>query len=387
MKKVIYIHQYFKIPEEGGALRSYHISRALVKRGIQVEMITSHNHPTYKFNVIDGVNVHYLPVKYSNDFAFKKRYKAFIIFAWRAIILICKLQKPDLVFATSTPLTVGIVALWLKLTKKIPYFFEVRDLWPEAPIQLKIIKSRFIQQIVKKLEYHIYKNSTRVIALSPGIEQGILNSYNKAKVSMIPNMADLVHFDQNRHSRNDKKEFAIGYFGAFGLANNIQFIINIIEECQRANLKIKFILVGDGSHKKKLLNAVSENKNVTILPHKNRSEIKKQMAEVDACLTSFLDFPVLSKNSPNKFFDGLAAWKLSIVNTKGWLKELSESNKCGIYIDAEKPEAFPDLILPFLENNELLHEYQLNAKRLAKEKFSKDMLSNEMCNLILSEIN
>ena len=111
------------------------------------------------------------------------------------------------------------------------------------------------------------------------------------------------------------------------------------------------------------------------------------MAEVDACLTSFLDFPVLATNSPNKFFDGLAAGKLSIVNTKGWLKELSESNECGIYIDAEKPEEFPDLILPFLENNELLREYQLNSKRLAKEKFSKDMLSNEMCNLILSEIN
>lgn len=387
MKKVCYIHQYFKTPEEGGALRSYHIARAMVRRGIQVEMITSHNHPTYKFEVIDGVNVHYLPVKYSNDFAFKKRYIAFIIFAWRAIILTSKLQKPDLVFATSTPLTVGIVALWLKLIKKIPYFFEVRDLWPEAPIQLKIIKSRLIQQVLKKLEYHIYKNSTRVIALSPGIKQGILNSYSKAKVSIIPNMADLVYFDQNRHNPHDKKEFTIGYFGTFGFANNIQFIINLIEECQRANLKINFILVGNGSHRKKLLNAVSENKNVTIFSHKNRSDIRKLINEVDACLSSFLDFPILSTNSPNKFFDGLAAGKLIVVNTKGWLKELSESNKCGIYIDAEKPEAFPDLILPFLENNELLSEYQLNAKKLAKEKFSKDMLSNEMCNLVLSKIS
>ena len=243
MKKVCYIHQYFKTPEEGGALRSYHISRAMVKRGIQVEIITSHNHSRYKFDVIDGINVHYLPVEYSNDLPFKKRYIAFVTFAWRAIILTRKLQKPDLVFATSTPLTIGIVTLWLKLTKKIPYFFEVRDLWPEAPIQLKIIKSKLLQQILKKLEYYIYKNSTRIIALSPGIKQGILNSYSKAKVSMIPNMADLPYFDQNRHYHHDKKEFAIGYFGTFGFANNIQFIINIIEECQRANLKIKFILV------------------------------------------------------------------------------------------------------------------------------------------------
>lgn len=387
MKKVCYIHQYFKTPEEGGALRSYYIARAMVGRGIQIEMITSHNQSKYKFVAIDGINVHYLPVKYSNDFSFRKRYLAFIIFAWQAIILTSKLQKLNLVFATSTPLTVGIVALWLKWTKKIPYFFEVRDLWPEAPFQLKIIKSRFLKQILKKLEYLIYKNSTRVFALSPGIKQGVLNSYRNAQVSMIPNMADLDFFEYNQYNIHDKKEFVIGYFGAFGFANNIQFIINLIEECQTAYHKIKFILVGDGSQKNNLMNSVSKFKNVSILPHQNRSDTRKLMVEVDACLTSFLEFPILSTNSPNKFFDGLAAGKLSIVNTNGWLKEFCESYNCGIYIDPKKPERFPDLILPFLEDRNLLHNYQLNAKRLAKEKFSKDLLSKEVCNLILSEIN
>lgn len=399
MIKVIYIHQYFKTPDEGGAIRSYHISKGMVDRGIAVEMITSHNREKYEQKMIDGIHVHYLPIHYSNKLSSIKRYISFFKFVWAVIRIAQKLPKPDVYYTTSTPLTVGIIALWMKWTRHVPYIFEVRDLWPEAPIQFGIIKSALIKFLSLKLEKLIYKNARNIVALSPGIEKGILNKIEKASISMIPNMADIDFFQEKAclSGRQASKihdppvgghvneDFIIGYFGAFGLANKLEYILDVAKECQQKNLPVAFRLIGDGATKSKIKRkAIDMNlNNVETLSHRSRAEIKTLLENTDACFTSFFNIPIFETNSPNKFFDGLAAEKLSIVNTKGWLRELVEQNSCGFYVDPNKPEEFPLLIEPFVKNRILLKTYQENALKLGKTRFSKEMLVQEVCDLVL----
>lgn len=384
LKKVVYIHQYFKIPEEGGAIRSYYISKGMVDHGIEVELITSHNKANYEQKNIDGIRVHYLPIHYSNYDSFSKRYVAFFKFAFAAIRLSKKLPTPDLYYVTSTPLTVGIIALWVKWTQKIPYIFEVRDLWPEAPIQMGILKSSLLKYLTIKLEKTIYKQADKIIALSPGIEKGIINKFEKANTSMIPNMADIDFFQKNSPDISVKKELVIGYFGTFGIANNLEYILDVAMECQQANLPVAFKLIGDGVRKKHIeLKAIQMNlHNVDFLPHQNRSDIRGLLQQIDACFTCFLNIPILETNSPNKFFDGLASGKLNIVNTQGWLKELVEENKCGFYTDSAKPENFPLLIEPFIRDKNLLKSYQKNSLQLGKTMFSREKLVDEVCLLV-----
>ncbi len=386
MKKIIYIHQYFKTPEEGGAIRSYHIASGLIDQNIQVEMITSHNKSRYEFKIIDGIHVHYLPIRYSNSFSNTRRIQAFIRFALAAIHQIKKCEKPDRIYATSTPLTVGIIALYAKWIKKISYIFEVRDLWPEAPIQLGIIKSPFTKWISRRLEKTIYQNANKIIALSPGIRQGILKQHSKAKIFEIPNMADMDFFYEKSSKNYKKRDFVISYFGAFGQLNHLDFILDLAKHCQSANFPIRFFLVGEGAKKREIEQTATQLnlKNTQILDHNNRNGIRDLMKTTDACITSFLDVPVLETNSPNKFFDGLAAGKLSIVNIRGWLKQLIEEYRCGIFVDPGHPERFPDQIRPFMENNQLLVSYQENALKLAKEKFSKNILVAKVCELIIT---
>ena len=387
MKNVIYIHQYFKTPEEGGALRSYHISRSMVERGLRLEVITSHNELKYKQKIIDGIHVHYLPIHYSNNLSAAKRYISFFTFVLAAIKLSYKLQKPDLLYATSTPLTIGLISIWLRWTRKIPYIFEVRDLWPDAPIQLGIIKSPVIKYLSLQLEKIMYKNADKIIALSPGIKDGIIKKFEQVNIRTIPNMSDIDFFCEKRALVHKNKEFIIGYFGAFGLANNLEYIIDIALECQKANLDINFTLVGEGARKKILVDKITHYnlKNIEILPQQNSFEVRELMKDVDANFTSFANFPILETNSPNKFFDGLAAGKLSIVNTKGWLKELVEDNCCGFYADPTAPENFPNLIKPFLQDNKLLKSWQNNALNLAEINFAKKKLVADVCNYVLNQ--
>ncbi len=391
--KIVYIHQYFKTPEEGGAIRSYYIAKGMVDHGIEVDIITSHNKANYEQQNIDGIRVHYLPVPYSNFYSFSKRYFAFIKFIVFAIKLSGNLPKPDLYYVTSTPLTVGIITLWQKWRGKIPYIFEVRDLWPEAPIQLGIIKSSLLKYIATKLEKVIYRHAYKIVVLSPGIETGVMNKSPKANISMIPNMADIDFFQKatlkaivSTAGAYEKIEFVVGYIGAFGMANNLEYILDVAKACQNAKLPVTFQLVGEGVRKKDIEIQASEMNlnNVIILAQQNRSDIKALLGQMDACFTSFLAVSILETNSPNKFFDGLAAGKLNIVNTRGWLKELVEENKCGFYTDPAKPENFPLLIEPFIQDKNVLMSYQENALHLGKTMFSREKLVQEVCQVVLN---
>ena len=158
--KILYIHQYFNTPDEPGGTRSYWISKELVKRGHQVTMITSTNaklHPEPCTMMIDGIKVIYVKNAYNNYMSPLRKVVSFVNFLNKAIDEGCKQNDVDLVFATSTPLTVGYVALRLKSKKGFPYVFEVRDLWPEFPIQIGAIKNALVIKFLRWMERRIYK--------------------------------------------------------------------------------------------------------------------------------------------------------------------------------------------------------------------------------------
>jgi len=123
--------------------------------------------------------------------------------------------------------------------------------------------------------------------------------------------------------------------------------------------------------------------NVEFLPFMNKEEIKKLLNVTDAAYISFANKPILETNSPNKFFDALASGKMVVTNTKGWIRDLSEENKCGFYINPEKPIEFADKITPFIENKQHLRTFQKNARNLGERNFSKNDQIEKLASLLV----
>ncbi len=388
--RILYLHQYFKTPEEGGAIRSYYLATALVEAGHEVVLITSHNKEVYELHHINGIEVHYLPVFYSNSLSATRRSRAFLQFLWQARDLIGRLAPYDLCYVSSTPLTIGLLALYARRQLKTSYIFEVRDLWPEAPIQLGFIKSRLLKKLLYKLEDYFYRQAQAVVALSPGIACGIKQRTPSARVELIPNMADCRFFKPSpihaplARQLGTENCFVISYLGAAGLSNHLQYLLEAARACQQHRLAVKFVVAAEGSK----LNELKEDArqagltNIIFGTYGSKEQVKKWLSISHAVYTSFGPYPVLQTNSPNKFFDGLAAGKLSIVNTRGWLKEVVEEKRCGFYTSPENPLEFVKQLKPFLENSQLLQEYQSNARQLAEENYSREMLSSKVIQLV-----
>jgi glycosyltransferase involved in cell wall biosynthesis len=387
--KVIYLHQYFNTPEDGGSLRSYHLAKALIANNIEVEIITAHNQKKYLFKDIEGVKVHYLPIYYDNALGFLGRVWAFIKFMYLAYRQAVKIAGADIVYATSTPLTVGLPALWLKKKKKIPYIFEVRDLWPEAPIQLGFIRNYFLKKYLRRLELTIYKNAKKIVALSPGIYADIQAIVPHQEIYLIPNMADCEGFEyQESPSKIHSNRFIVSYCGTVGLANHLEYLINIATYFQSKGLdSVEFWIIGKGGRLQFIQRLASEKglQNVRFFPFGSTSEVRNILSQSDAVYISFWNKPILETNSPNKFFDALAAGKLITLNTKGWLKDLIEENSCGFYAHPENPEEFYLKLKPFLTDPSLCRIFQKNARLLAETHFSKTKMQAKFLTLFESQ--
>jgi len=386
---ILYIHQYFTTPEEGGGTRSYEFARELVKKGHEVTLITSthsnSNHSSKKDEYVEGIHVIHLKVPYSNYMNFKRRLFSFISFGIRAIIAGGKVKKCDLLFATSTPLTVAIPGIILSFFKHIPLVFEVRDLWPEVPIQMGVIKNVLLIKVLRWFEKFTYRYSKHIITLSPGMVKGILEiGIKEEKVSLIPNFCNIEFFKPGKPNNSLLKHLnyndipIISYAGAISYANNIESIIRTAEKLQKINKKVLFVIAGEGKLKAELEKIAKNNglKNVIFLGKINKYEVLELYRRSLACLVLFKKLPILTTNSPNKFFDAISTGKPIITNMNGWIGNLIEKYNIGFSIDPSDENSLKNAILKMINMEKMqIRKMETNARNLAIEKFnSKEMV-------------
>ncbi|MFT6865552.1 MAG: glycosyltransferase involved in cell wall biosynthesis [Cyclobacteriaceae bacterium] len=384
--KILYIHQYFRTPEEGGCTRSYHLAKGLVENGYEVEIITAHN-GRYECKDIDGIHVRYLPVAYSNKFGFLRRIFAFLKYVRSAIKESKKIQRIDLAYVMTTPLTTGLIALNLKKSRNIPYCFEVGDLWPEAPIQMGAIKNSIFKSILYRFERKCYFEAQKIVALSPAIRNYIEKVSPVTKVFVIPNLAHCSYYEHKISIKKHGHEspFRIGYIGTIGRANHLTFLVNVARESIKKNLPLEFHIMGEGGEARKIKKSVSRLSNVIIHDFGPTSGVKTLIEKMDAVYVSFKNIPVLNTGSPNKFFDGLASGKLIIINFEGWIKDVIESNKCGFTYTPQKPKQFLKRIKPYLESADLLLKAQQNSRRVAETFYDKELLVKKLLKVLNNE--
>jgi glycosyltransferase involved in cell wall biosynthesis len=393
---ILYIHQYFKTPTEPGGTRSYWFAKELIKNGHKVTMLTCRSNQS-KFlekSEIDGISVIYIKNAYDNKMGLLKRLFSYTRFMFSSTFIGLKQEQVDLVFATSTPLSVAVPALILKWINGKRFIFEVRDLWPEVPIQMGAIKNKMLINLFYRFEKKIYKSASHIIALSPGMEKGVLKyNISPKKISMIPNMSKKNEFYQRAPNLEiatkfgiDKGKFNVVHFGSMGIANGLTYIIDAAILLKKSGYynKINFVFLGEGKteHSLKMHCAEHELSNVQFLGAHSMPIVSEIVNLCDCSLVTFSNIPILYTNSPNKLFDSLSAGKPVIVNSPGWTKEMVESHKCGIYVSPGKSSELADSLIKMFEDPEWVKEMGNNSRWLAENVYDKSILCKQLVEIV-----
>lgn len=399
--KILYFHQYFSTPKGSSGLRSYAMAQALIRNGHSVTMVcgSSKNGSTglttpytngVRRGVVDGIYVIEFNISASNTMVFHQRAKNFLQFALKSIKVALK-EDYDIVFATTTPLTASLPGIAAKWLRRKPFVFEVRDLWPELPKAMGVIKNPVILFLMSVLEWVSYHSADRLIGLSPGIVDGILKrGINKDKVTMIPNGCDLDIFSQThkgwRPTGVEKNDLMAIFTGTHGIANGLDSVIDAAVELQKRNRQdIKLVLVGNGMKKDSLMKRAKELGLSNLIFHDAVDKLKLAglMSEADIGLQVLANVPAFYYGtSPNKFFDYIASGLPVLNNYPGWLAELIQSENAGFAVAPESPSDFADALEKAESNREALKQMGKNAQSLARRDFDRETLSQKFSNWV-----
>lgn len=371
---ILYFHQFFNTPDEGGSVRSYYLARYLVQKGHQVTIITSDTDGRRRSETIDGIQVEYLPVQFDNAYRFWKRLMAYMLYAIWASLFSIKYRKTDLCYVMTTPLSTGWIAWFSRNLLNRPYVVEVGDLWPLVPIEMGYFKSKWMQRLLYRFEKRFYRQAKGAVGLSPSITQYIQKVAPDTPVETIYNMSDVSFFEPS--TKLAKRDFVITYAGNFGIANDLARMVDVAMKVQ--HLPIKFQFIGAGAEQQKVSDLAKGLDNCEFLGHMSKSEVRNHLSQSDAMLISFADYPSLSTGCPNKLFDALAAGLMVITNFEGWSKDLIEQEQVGFSFNHHKAGDFEQKIAAWLEDEECLKSAKSRSRQLAEQRFSVDIQAEKL---------
>ena len=398
---IAYIHQYFATPNGSTGTRSYEFARRWVAAGHRVTMLTSTAQLTpadvpggdlsrrCEF-VLDGIRVIALPIRYSQKMGKAARILAFLRFMAASSREILRLSGVDVVYATSTPLTVAVPALLRKFVRGTPFVFEVRDLWPAVPCELGYIRSRLLTRFLCYFERLVYRRAAAVVALSPGMRDGVQASLRgDQRILVAPNCCDTEVFRPDRdgslvrRDRGWEGRFVCVHVGAIGMSNGLDLVVRTADRL-RDDPEYLFVLVGDGRERPRLMKMVEDRKltNVQFTGSVPKEQLPDLFAAADVSMVVFAPFPVLEHNSANKFFDSLSAGKPIVLSYGGWQRELIEAAEAGLGCRQGDEEAFARNIQTLKDDPALRAKMGRNGRRLAETMFHRDLVAAQVLSFI-----
>jgi glycosyltransferase involved in cell wall biosynthesis len=219
-------------------------------------------------------------------------------------------EKPDVVIVSSMSIFPIFYALRLKRKQQVKVILEVRDIWPLTPIELGGYSRNhpFIKMMLW-VEKFAYRKADQIVSVLPGFERHVKNVLDFDKpVEWIPNACHPVEKDQkDSHPFIDKAFFNVIYTGAIGIANAMEYVVEAAKLLNESK-KIRFVIVGEGPEKDKLIAMSHGLSNVIFTKKVAKDEVNDVLKNADASIISWRDKSLYKFGvSANKYNDYMLA--------------------------------------------------------------------------------
>lgn len=389
--KLLYFHQYYITPRQAGGTRSYYLARQLCNKADEVVVITGNtNKPDWPFirsEVEGNLKVVHIRNIYNSQMGVARRILAFLQFMLAATYVGLRERKVDKVYASSTPLSIGVPALVLFYLRRIPFVFELRDLWPDVPRDMGYIKSDLVFRLLKWFEKILYRKAESIIAISQGIKDLIGPEYAD-KTFVYPFGSNLSLFaptkdDSWKVEQKIEADLLVIYTGAIGVANGVEYLVDaarLLDE--RGEKNVHIAIVGDGSSRESVAQALDtlQLANCSLHPPVPLEELPRIYSASDVGVVLFAGLSASHRYtaSPNKLFDYVSAGLPVVFNFSGPLKQQIESERFGVFTDPGNAEELADAIQKLAQDREMRCLMSTAARDHAEQFWDRDRILEEL---------
>jgi len=393
---VVWVNQFAVLPSDGGGTRHFELGRELVRRGWRVTVVASDLHlhrrvftrrptPHSRGAVserVDDVDFQWLWSASYQKNNWRRLYN-WVSFGNEVKKAVRTIDKPGVIIGSSPQLLAARSAFHIARDLRVPFVFEVRDLWPESLTAAgggSGIGYKTLRYIAEKL----YREADKILVLAEGardylIERGI----PAAKLVHVPNGVDVnaICPRTEEDTRKNDGTFRVLYAGAHGPANGLEAVLDAAERVQ-ASPHIQFLLIGDGPLKAELVKEAERRglTNVKFHAPVAKSELARILAESDAGLMVLREAPLFSFGvSPNKLFDYLAAALPVVCNVPGEVASMLANSGAGVQVQDASGAALADGIMELSRMSaDERRRKGITARRWVEREHSRGVLGDRL---------
>ena len=385
-------------PPEGNApaTRTYEHTRVWVKKGHQVTVITCapnfpegkvfHGYTNHWYDVseYDGIKVIRVKTYIAANKGVFKRTLDFVSFMISSLFAGLFQRKIDIVIGTSPQFFTVISACLLAKLKRVPFVFELRDIWPASITAVEAVKKGAIINFFEKLEMSLYRQADLIVSVTNSFKTELIKrGIAEDKITVVLNGVELTTYTlcKFKHPRfvqevNLDGKFVVGYVGTHGMAHALDKVVETAE-LLKDNKTVIFLFVGGGAYKEKLNQMIMDSglENIISIPRQPKSEIPSVWSLCDVSLISLKDVPLFKSVVPSKIFESMGMGLPMIISMpEGEATSIIKESTSGLIVKPESPHELAETILVLLEDSSLRNSLSKNSLQASKS-FSRSALS------------
>ncbi len=395
--KILYVSQYFP-PEMGApAARAAELAQHWTHAGHQVTVLTGFpNHPTGAVppeyrpalrrlimrETVGDVNVvrtWLAPLPNRKAWERMLNYSSFCISSAISGLFI---SRPDVVIATSPQLLVGLSGWWLARWKRVPFVFEVRDLWPESLTAVGVgDDTSILHRLLARIARFLYANADRIVVVTSAFREYLIQHWRipPEKLAVVENGVETELFAPRQDDRDRRMElelenkFVVCYIGTMGMAHGLDTLIKTAQDLQTSAPDVFFLLVGEGADKERVAGEARSRglKNVRFIAQQPRINIPAYIGASDACVVLLKKNDIFKTVIPTKMLEFMSCARPVILAVDGQARKILQQAHSGIAIPPEDATALANAITLLSENLTLCHQLGQNGRRYILQKFSR----------------
>jgi glycosyltransferase involved in cell wall biosynthesis len=401
--KILYVSQYFP-PEMGApAARAAELSRHWARMGHDVTVLTGFpNHPTgvvpeewrsrlrrlQHTEMVDGVRVVRtwlwpLPNRKAHE-----RILNYTTFCGSAALSGLALAKPDVVIATSPQLLCALSGWWLAWWRRVPFVFEIRDLWPESLAAVGASsEGKLLHRVLGGIAGFLYRRADRLVVVTPAFEDHLIQRWNvpPAKISVVENGVETDLFclklaaPELRKQLKLEDRFIICYIGTMGNAHGLETLVAAAEELQTKLPCAMFLLIGEGAEKERLVKLAAGRglNNIQFFAQQPRERIPIYVSAADVCLVMLRKNDLFKTVIPTKLLEYMACERPVIVAVDGHARQIIEEAGAGVFVEPENSRALVEGILDVAAAPERRQKMGASGRQFILNKFSREETAQE----------
>jgi colanic acid biosynthesis glycosyl transferase WcaI len=401
--KILYVSQYFS-PEMGApAARAAELSKHWARMGHDVTVLTGFpNHPTgvvpeewrsrlhrllYR-ETVDEVRVIHTWLWPLPNRKVHERIRNYASFCFSAAISGLALSRPQVIIATSPQLLCALSGWWLAFWKRVPFVFEVRDLWPESLAAVGAgSEGTLLHRTLGAVAGFLYRHADRIVVVTPAFKEHLIRYWSvpAGKIFIVENGVETDRFQLDPAAVEVRKRLKLDgrllicYIGTIGNAHGLDTLVDAAKELKTTLPKAMFLLIGEGAEKQRIIDLAAARRltNIQFLGQQPREQIPAYVSAADLCLVMLKKTELFKTVIPTKLLEYMACERPVIVAVDGQARQIVEEAGSGVFVEPENSKALVKAILDLAEDSDRRRQMGISGRRYIVSKFSRERTAHD----------